>query len=165
MSSEIAHVSSEPKVETKLERIERQTRFLDSSIKIPGTKISIGADPIIGLIPYVGDLAGALASLYIIYLAAKEGADGKAVLKMFGNVWIDALLGIIPGLGIIFDLTFKANERNLKILKEHLADGKHAGSGMDYIVIALAICSALFLLFFFLVYKLIVFLFDFITSW
>jgi len=144
-----------PHIQARLDRIEAKTRFLDSQFTVPGTKFRFGWDPIIGLVPYLGDFAGAAASLYIIYLAAHEGASGKAVLKMFGNVWIDTLLGFIPGLGIVLDFTFKANDRNLKILKDNIAYNKNSGSGLDLVLIFLGISIAALGFIAYLLYKLV----------
>ena len=154
---------AENHIQTRLDRIERNTRFLDSSFSLPGTKFRFGWDPLIGLVPYLGDFAGAAASMYIIYLAANEGASGKAVIKMYGNVLIDTLLGFIPGLGLVMDFTFKANERNLKILKDNIAHGKNKGSGLDLVLLFLAVAAVVLALLFFLVYKLFSLVYNWLT--
>ena len=163
-SNEVIPVSGFPDhVKTRLERIERKTRLLDSSFSIPGTTFRFGWDPIIGLVPYVGDFVGAFASLYIVYLAANEGASGRAVIKMLGNVFLDTLIGLIPVLGIVWDVTYKANDRNLKILKDNIAHGKNSGSGLDLVIIFIAISAILIGGLFFLVYKLISLFYNWLT--
>lgn len=163
-STEIVIVSAFPEhIQTRLDRIEKKTRFLDSEFAVPGTKFRFGWDPLIGLIPYVGDFAGSLASLYIVYLAANEGASGRAIIKMLGNVLLDTLIGFIPVLGLIWDFTYKANDRNLKILKDNIAHGKNSGSGLDLVLIFIAITGVLIAGLFFLVYLLLQWLYNLFT--
>ena len=105
-----------------LNRIRKITKLLDSAIGIPGTKIRIGLDPILGLIPGGGDLIGALISAYTIYLAASFGLKSSEIFKMIQNVALETILGSVPLAGDIFDAYFKANTRNLEILENHLAE-------------------------------------------
>lgn len=91
-------------------------RLLDSSIEVPGMGIRIGLDPLLGLVPVVGDAVTAMASLYIIYRAKQMGASSRQIRAMLANVAIDFLVGEIPVLGDLFDFAFKANQRNLIIL-------------------------------------------------
>lgn len=90
--------------------------LLDRAFLIPGTSVRIGLDPLIGLIPVVGDAVSAVASLYIVYEGWRLGATRAQIAAMLGNVAIDALAGIVPGLGDVIDVAFKANMRNLAIL-------------------------------------------------
>ncbi len=99
--------------------------LMDSSIPIGGGH-SIGLDGIVDLIPGLGDLAGVLVSAYIIYRAAACGAPQPVLMRMAGNVLIDALLGAFPVLGAIADSAFKANIRNVAILEEFLAQQERA---------------------------------------
>ena len=102
------------------EKLETIVRWLDQSIPIPGTKIKIGLDPIIGLVPGVGDAIGLVMSGYVIFLSAQVGAPGALMGRMAGNVVLDALVGLVPVAGDIFDFAFKANTRNAKLLQTHL---------------------------------------------
>jgi hypothetical protein len=97
--------------------LEFLARILDDVFQIPGTNIRFGLDPLIGLIPGVGDAIGATLSSYLIWRAHKLGASRLTLLRMAGNVAVDTLLGAIPVLGDIFDLQFRANRRNLDLLR------------------------------------------------
>lgn len=96
------------------------SRLLDSSFRIPGTQIRTGIDPVIGLIPGVGDLAGAALSTYLVAEAARLGIPRRTVARMMTNVGIETLVGAIPILGDLFDVAFRANRRNVKLLENAL---------------------------------------------
>jgi hypothetical protein len=106
--------------EATLDHLRGLGRLLDGAIEIPGTRIRVGLDPLIGLVPVVGDWVGGVLAGYIVIRAAGLGASGATLLRMLGNLAIDALVGTIPVLGDIFDLTFRANERNLRLLDAHV---------------------------------------------
>jgi hypothetical protein len=91
-------------------------RLLDNILPIPGTKIRIGIDPILGLLPVFGDSISALCSAVIIYECARIGTPKRYLLLMLGNILIDAFIGAIPFLGDIFDFAFQANQRNIQLL-------------------------------------------------
>lgn len=95
----------------------RLTHWLDSAVRIPGTRITVGLDALLGLIPGGGDLAGAALSAYLVTLAARAGAPASVLARMLGNVIIDAAVGTIPVLGDLFDVGWKANSRNLRLLE------------------------------------------------
>ena len=86
-------------------------KLLDNSISIPGTGWKIGFDPIIGLIPGIGDLIGAVMSGYIILEAARAEIPTLTLARMLGNVGIDTLLGAVPALGDLFDAACTASRR------------------------------------------------------
>lgn len=90
--------------------------FLDDAIEIPGVKARVGWDAIIGLIPGVGDAVSMGLSLYIVYEARRLGTPRHVLAMMVANVAIDAAVGSIPALGDVFDMAFKANRRNLKLM-------------------------------------------------
>jgi len=100
----------------RLARLKFVARLMDNSIEVPGLKSKVGLDPIIGLIPGVGDAITTAISLYIVYEGYKLGATQNQIARMIGNVAVDALVGTVPVLGDLFDFAFKANQRNLKIL-------------------------------------------------
>jgi hypothetical protein len=105
--------------------MERMARLLDASWRIPGTRFRVGLDPLIGLIPVVGDLAGAAASLWLVHRARRLGARRRTVGRMLVAVLLEATLGAVPLVGDLFDAGFKANQRILAWLREdapHLAD-------------------------------------------
>ena len=96
-------------------------RLLDDLIRIPGTNIGIGLDPIIGLIPGVGDMLGGLMSSYILLLAAREGVPASVLARMLGNIALDSLVGVVPVVGDLFDVGMKSNRRNVDLLERYLA--------------------------------------------
>jgi len=96
-------------------------RLLDDLIRIPGTNIGIGLDPIIGLIPGVGDVIGGLMSSYILMVAAQEGVPTSVLTRMLGNIALDSLVGVVPVVGDLFDVSVKSNRRNVDLLERYLA--------------------------------------------
>jgi hypothetical protein len=107
---------------SQLRRARAVARLLDSSIPIPGTGRRIGIDPILGLIPFVGDFGGAILSGYIVLAAAQAGAPTVTLIRMIGNVGLDSLVGAVPLLGDLFDAAWKANSKNVALLERHVAD-------------------------------------------
>jgi hypothetical protein len=103
-----------------LRRLERLAVVLDSAIVIPGTRFRFGADAILGLFPGGGDVVGAALAGYVIVEAARLGVPGAALARMIGNVIVDTVLGAVPVAGDLFDAYWKANLRNIAILREHV---------------------------------------------
>lgn len=103
----------------RLQRIERLAYLMDESITIPGTGQRIGIEAIVGLIPGLGDLATAMVSLYIIGEAQKLGVPKKIISKMIWNVAVDTVVGAVPGAGDIFDAFWKANRKNVALVRKH----------------------------------------------
>ena len=95
--------------------------WLDAGFRIPGTNLRFGLDPILGLIPGAGDAAGAVLAGWILIEAIRMGASRATVLRIAGNVALDAGLGAVPIIGDIFDFAWKANLRNVALLERHLA--------------------------------------------
>ncbi|MDX6807291.1 DUF4112 domain-containing protein [Terrihabitans rhizophilus] len=104
----------------RLARINRLSRIMDSAFAIPGTRIRLGADTLIGLAPGVGDLVTQAVSAYIIYEAHRLGIPKHKLLRMGGNLLVDTVIGAVPLLGDIGDMFFRANNRNMRIIREHL---------------------------------------------
>jgi len=105
---------------TKVNQLRRLSQLLDNAIPIPGTRFRLGIDPILGLIPGGGDsVAGALGA-YIIVEAARMGLPRKILGQMVGNIVLDSLAGIVPVVGDVFDVGWKANVRNIALLEKHL---------------------------------------------
>lgn len=94
--------------------------LLDSRWRIPGTSIRFGLDALVGLVPVLGDAATGIVSVYIVLRARSCGAGKTLVARMLGNVLLDTVVGSIPILGSIFDVYFKANNRNIRLLRRHL---------------------------------------------
>ena len=107
-------------IEHSREKLNRLAWLLDNSIRIPGTQIRFGLDGLIGLVPGIGDAAGAIVSSHILTQAAQLGAPKSLLIKMGVNIGIDAILGIIPGVGDLSDFVWKANHRNVLLLNEYL---------------------------------------------
>ncbi len=109
----------------ELEQLECLADLMDSAIILPGTDIRIGLDSIIGLIPGIGDTITAAVSGYIIHRARKMGASPLLVGRMSWNVFVDWVIGIIPFVGDAFDVGWKANKKNVALLKAHLQTAKY----------------------------------------
>jgi hypothetical protein len=103
---------------------------MDDAVKIPGLNRRIGLDPVIGLIPGVGDFGSALVSLVVVARAAPH-LSRYTVARMLINVWIDAVTGVVPLVGDIFDIGWKANERNLAIFEDHMKVGAEIRNSVD----------------------------------
>lgn len=116
------HPGSPTRATPDLRRARLVARVLDDLVPIPGTSWRVGLDPLLGLVPGVGDWIGWAASLHLIAGAARSGADAATLLRMAGNVLLDAVVGSVPVLGDAFDLAWKANDRNLALLEAVVAD-------------------------------------------
>lgn len=103
-----------------LKRLDRFSRFTDSSIGLPFTKFNIGVEAIIGLVPVVGDLAGLVMSGYVLVEAQRAGASRDVKLRMLRNMGIDFVGGLMPVFGDAFDAVYKANTRNTRLLRNYL---------------------------------------------
>ena len=117
-----------------MEWIERVAGWMDSRFAIPGTNIRFGIDPLMSLLPIVGDLMTYIVSGMLIYTMHNEGASKKVVIKMILNSTLDAIIGAIPLVGTVFDVFYRANDRNVRLLKEHYLEGKHQGSGKGLLI-------------------------------
>lgn len=106
--------------EGTLRRLEWLAWFTDSSIPLPGTSRSFGADALLSVIPGAGSLMGTGISLYLVAEAMRHGVPAQVLGRMGLNVLADTLLGAIPFIGVFFDMAFKANQRNLNLLRKHL---------------------------------------------
>ena len=101
------------------ERLRALAWWLDSSIRLPGG-FRIGADAIVGLVPFLGDVLGLLLSGYIVLQAARLRAPMSVLARMLLNMAIEGLIGLVPLLGDIFDAAWKANLRNISLLEAYL---------------------------------------------
>jgi len=113
--------------------ISKFSYLMDEQFRFPGTQFRFGIDPILNLVPFVGDMAGLVISGGLLLAIARKGASNKLVVLMSANILLDATIGAIPLIGQIFDFFFKANKRNVKLLKEHYLENKHQGSGKNVI--------------------------------
>lgn len=103
-----------------LDRLDRFSYYTDSNIRVPFTEFRFGLSPLIGLIPGIGDFAGLILSLYVLYEARKIGASRKVQRKIIRNMLIEFIGGLLPVFGDAFDAVFKANTKNTEILRNYL---------------------------------------------
>jgi hypothetical protein len=110
---------------------------LDNAIGIPGTRYRIGLDPLLGLLPGAGDFLGTAISAYIVLEAARLGIPRAALVQMVSNIIFDTLMGTVPVLGDLADVTWKANTKNLALLEEHLEVPPQQRQQADWLFLAL----------------------------
>jgi hypothetical protein len=103
-----------------LQRIRTVSHLLDNALPIPGTTFRIGIDPILGLLPGAGDWLSALLSVYIVLESLRFKLPKSILMQMVSNLVLDSLAGAVPLLGDLFDVTWKANHRNLALLEGHV---------------------------------------------
>ena len=109
-----------PSREQRLARIDALSVLLDTAFIIPGTNIRFGLDALIGLVPGIGDAVTTVMSLYIVNEARALGAPRLLIARMLANVALDGFVGAIPLVGDAFDVAFRANRRNMALLRDHL---------------------------------------------
>ena len=101
---------------------------LDDALQVPGTRIRVGLDALAGLVfPGGGDVVGAVLSAVVVLLAVRHGLPAIVILRMVANVAIDLLVGVVPVAGDLFDIAWKANSRNLRLLEAHASGRRRAG--------------------------------------
>lgn len=108
-----------------LRKAQKMANILDTAIGIPFTKIRFGLDSILGLVPGVGDLVGAALSAHIIRLAGQMGAPKSLRITMIRNSFFDFLIGLIPFIGDISDIFYKANRKNIRLLESWWVNTHH----------------------------------------
>jgi len=104
--------------------LEQLGKLMDSQFVIPGLGIRFGIDALLGLVPGLGDFFGGIVSLYILGAAAKQGVSRTTFARMGLNLVIDMILGALPFIGDVFDVAYKANNRNVALLKRCLASSE-----------------------------------------
>jgi hypothetical protein len=114
-------------IPARLRHLRRFAHWMDDGLKLPGIPLRVGLDPLIGLVPGLGDAAGAILAAWILVEAARLRASRATLSRMASNIALDALGGTIPLLGDVFDVVWKANLRNVALLERHLADPDRAG--------------------------------------
>ncbi len=120
-------------LEQAVARLDTLAGILDSVVRIPGTDIRIGVDALVGLVPVLGDFVTTAMSSYIIYEARRLGASRWTLSRMAANTSIDAVVGAVPIVGDVFDVMFRANRKNMVLLKRHLE--RQGGSGSSSVTI------------------------------
>lgn len=106
-------------IDVELARLQRVADVLDAAISVPGTPVRIGIDGLIGFIPGIGDSITLPVALWIVYRASQLGARKGILVRMLANVGIDYVFGLVPLIGDIFDIAWKANRRNVNLLRAH----------------------------------------------
>lgn len=104
----------------RIARLDALATLLDTAFVVPGTQIRFGVDALIGLIPGIGDVITTLLALYVVREARELGAPRLLIARMLGNVAIDGLVGAVPLVGDAFDVVWRANRRNIRLLRDHL---------------------------------------------
>jgi len=102
----------------RVARLEKLAVLMDTALVIPGTNIRFGLDALIGLFPAIGDTITTVISLYIVHEAHQLGAPQHLILRMLGNVAVDGLVGAVPVVGDAFDVVWRSNIRNMRLLRE-----------------------------------------------
>lgn len=109
--------------EAAVDRMRLVAKVMDDAVRLPGTDFRVGADPVLGVLPGVGDVVAAGVSIYIVLESARLGVSYGTLVEMLANVAIDVAGGAIPYVGTVVDVVFKSNQRNLALALEDLADG------------------------------------------
>ncbi|AKU07995.1 DUF4112 domain-containing protein [Haloferax gibbonsii] len=132
--------------EETLARLRTVSFYLDEAFEIPGTNYRIGLDPILGLVPGVGDATAAALSAYILVEAAMLGVPRATLARMLGNVVLDATVGSLPVVGDVFDAAWKANARNVRLLEARYDDASPAAVAADRRFLLAAVAAIALLL-------------------
>ncbi len=143
----------------ELARLDTLAKLLDNQFAIPGTNYRFGLDGLIGLVPYLGDMAGFVVSGFLMRTMLKKGAGPIMMLRMMGNFALDAVIGIVPVIGDLFDFGYKANRRNVDMLKAYYADGKAKPNAKGSIAFLGVLLLAMFGLLIWAIWKFAAFVF------
>jgi hypothetical protein len=108
------------KMRQRLVRVAMISRLTDTAVSVPGTDVKLGLDAVVGAVPIAGDLAMACVSSVLIYEAWRLGVPRAALAQMVRNATLDAAIGSVPLVGDLFDIVYRANERNLRIIEQHV---------------------------------------------
>src|SRR5215204_5320721 len=135
----------------RLRALRHTAQLLDSAFEVPGTSYRIGLDPILGLVPGIGDLVSPLFTIGILWQGRDLAIPRIVQVRMLGNVLLDAVVGAVPVAGDLFDFAWKANEKNLALLELHATEERAPSTGDWFFVtlltgLALATAAIPFLL-------------------
>lgn len=122
----------------RLPDLQRYANILDKAFRIPGTNIRFGLDPIIGLVPVLGDLASPVFAALLVTEGARLGLPKIVLMRMVVNALIDAVVGAIPFVGMVGDIFIRANTKNLALLEKHAKGDARATRG-DYAFVWVAL--------------------------
>lgn len=128
-------------VREALEQKAKTSKFiaylLDECIRIPGTQIRIGLDPILGLVPGGGETVSSVVGAFLLADASRRGIPFRTLFKMGGNLLVNATIGALPGVGDLFSAWFKSNSRNFDLMRVYIEspDGRQAKGGWGPILV------------------------------
>lgn len=125
-----------PSAQERVAGLRKLAELLDAAFVVPGTSYRIGLDPILGLIPGLGDLVSPVFTIAILWQSRELRVPRIVQLRMMFNVAIDALLGVVPVVGDLFDFAWKANLRNMALLERHAAGARRAAPG-DWLFVSI----------------------------
>ncbi|PWR21330.1 DUF4112 domain-containing protein [Zavarzinia aquatilis] len=117
-------------IRRRLRRLEKLARLMETRWRLPIVRVPVGLDALIGLVPGAGDLVSALISAGIVVEGARLGARRGTVLRMAGNIGLDFAIGLVPVIGDYADVLFRANTRNIALIRRDLAR-RHPALGED----------------------------------
>jgi hypothetical protein len=130
-----------PGQEQRLRALRQVARLLDSAFQLPGLPYRFGLDPIIGLVPGIGDLVSPLFTIGLLWQAQDLGLPRVVQLRMLGNVAIDAVVGAVPLLGDLFDFAWKSNDMNMALLEAHASEERSPTAGDWFFVAVLSVLT------------------------
>jgi hypothetical protein len=126
---QVERMEHRERTEQSVARLEALARLMDSAFVIPGTNVRMGIDGLIGLVPGIGDLVSAAMSSYLIWEARQLGASRWVIARMMANTALDTVVGAVPLVGDAFDVMFRANMKNMALLRKHIAKKGFSGAG------------------------------------
>ena len=137
--------------QTRLAALRRVAELLDSAFVLPGTTYRIGLDPIIGLVPGIGDLVSPLFTIALLWQARDVSVPKVVLTRMIFNAGVDAIIGAIPFAGDLFDFGWKSNQRNMALLERHAYEEHRPTAGdwafvMAMMVLAIVLAAVPFVL-------------------
>ena len=142
-SAQILKPMATDRNERSLDGLRRMARLLDAAFRIPGTRITFGLDPLIGLIPGIGDMASPIFTVAILWQAVRLRVPKIVLVRMVINSLVDAAAGAVPVIGDLFDFAWKATNWNMALLERHATPGRPARSS-DYLFVSLCILIVVF---------------------
>lgn len=155
MKQALERPSKKRELPLELEWLRHYARIMDDWFQIPGTKFRIGLDPLVGIIPWLGDIISGTISGLILLIIIRHGVSREVILRLTGNFLLDYLLGSIPLLGDLIDAGFHANRRNLRLLEQFWNEGKYQGNGSGWLLLALAALAGAILLTAWVIWKIL----------
>lgn len=127
----------------RYERVSRVGTLLDDAIPIPGTDYRVGLDPLVGLVPVVGDFTTAALSAYVVAEAVAAGVPRATLARMLFNLLVDAIVGSVPVLGDLFDAAWKANLRNVRLLEARAGSPEGARRDRRFLLVVVGVLTVL----------------------